>query len=338
MPRPRLTVVVPTRNRRDSLLRLLNSITSQTLSPAEFEVVIVDDGSEPPLDPPSVAGTVPFVVRMIRRTVQPGAHESRCAGAQEARGSRVLFLDDDVVLDPTVLAAHATVEGEFAIGPILYHPASSTTPHHRYKTRLYAEYVRAVARQGSSIPASEIYICNASGPTDEFVRILEGVGALLGGMPVPGDGCDEELMDYQLKGRGMARFLPDAVALHIDTKTIEQARRERRLHGATQCRLILKFPDFRPSFDSHAILTGGLTSYRTWRVKFFWLVPRLFGTIANGFTWLADRGPARWVPAWTCYPPLAIAFWEGMKSAAPSYRQLRAALLDRSGSNECRSE
>ena len=61
------------------------------------------------------------------------------------------------------------------------------------------------------------------------------------------------------------------------------------------------------------------------------MAPRVFRLIANMLTLLADRGPARWVPTWTCYPPMAIAFWDGMKSVAPSYRQLRTALLDGSG-------
>ena len=270
MTQPRLTVVIPTRNRPHSLLRLLKSISSQTLSPKDFEVIVVDDGSDPPLQASCISEGLPFVVRLIHRVAQPGAHESRCAGLQEARGERVLFLDDDVVLAPTVLAEHAGIEGDFAIGPILYHPHSSATPYHRYQTKLYAAYASAVASQGSCIPASDLYICNSSGPTDIFAEILEGVRTLFGGMAVAGDGCYEELMDCQLRNRGgSARFLANAVALHIDTKTVEQARRERRLHGMMQCRLILQFFDLRPNFDSYAILTGDLGWYRTWRVKLF---------------------------------------------------------------------
>lgn len=329
MTQPRLTVVVPTRNRSHSLLRLLKSISCQTLSKKEFEVVVVDDGSEPPLDASCVAENLPFLVRLIRRTVQPGAHESRCAGLREARGERVLFLDDDVVLDPAVLAEHAGVQDDFAMGPILYHPDASATPYHRYQTKLYAAYERMVASQGPSVPASDLYICNSSGPTELFAEILESVREIFGGMAIPGDGCDEELMDYQLRKRGgSARFLVKAIALHIDTKTVDQARRERRLHGMMQCSLILKFPELRPTSDSYAILTGGMGLYRTWKIRLFWIAPRTFRLIAKTFTLIADRGPARWVPNWTCYPPMAIAFWDGMYSIAPSFHHLQEALLE----------
>lgn len=323
-----LTVVIPTRNRPGSLAQLLTSLASQTLSPSRFEVVVVDDGSDPPLDPASAAGELRFHVRLVRRTVQPGAHASREAGLRAASGERVLFLDDDVVLSPEVLAEHAGVEEGFAIGPILYHPATNTTPYYRYQTKLYADDARNAASQASRVPASEMYICNASGQTDRFGRLFDGVRAGVGGTAVPGDGFDEGLLNHQLRDSDeLARFLPRAVALHVDTKSLEQARRERRLRGMTECRLLRTAPGLRASFGSYASLTGGLGSPRTWKARLFWMAPRPFRSIADALTFLADRGPARWVPRWACYLPMAVAFWDGVHAVAPSYRQLRESLL-----------
>ena len=84
----RLTVVVPTRNRPQSLQRLLQSLGEQTLSPEQFEVVVVDDGSEPALDLRSISDRFSFAVRLVRRSNQPGAHESRHAGLRVAAGER----------------------------------------------------------------------------------------------------------------------------------------------------------------------------------------------------------------------------------------------------------
>jgi hypothetical protein len=40
---------------------------------------------------------------------------------------------------------------------------------------------------------------------------------------------------------------------------------------------------------------------------------------------------ARWVPSLICYPPLAIAFWDGIRSQAPRYEELWPALRHGSG-------
>ena len=42
---PVISVVVATHNRADRLKKLLRSLDEQTVSPADFEVIVVDDGS-----------------------------------------------------------------------------------------------------------------------------------------------------------------------------------------------------------------------------------------------------------------------------------------------------
>jgi glycosyltransferase involved in cell wall biosynthesis len=325
---PGLTVVIPTRNRPQSVVRLLNSISGQTLPPDEFEVVVVDDGSEPPLDL-TLAGELPFPVRLLRRTAEPGAHESRFAGLRVATGIRVLFLDDDVVLHPEVLAEHANIEEAFAVGPIVYHPDANTTAYQRYQTKRYGDYALAVIAEGR-IPASQIYICNASGPTHLFADVFAGVQSLVRGISVPGDGLDEELLNHQLRdNHGLAQVLPKAVIQHVDTKTLEQARQEKRVRGSIQCRLLLEIPEVRPGFGVFA------ASYRKQKVKLFWKWPWMFRSIANVLTWMTDRVPARWVPTWILYLPMSIAFWDGFYSVAPRYEQLQAVLVDSSRPEPC---
>jgi hypothetical protein len=102
--------------------------------------------------------------------------------------------------------------------------------------------------------------------------------------------------------------------------------RERHFRGKIQCQLILQFPDIRTRFGLSA------TSYRKSRTKIFWMMPGMFRLIATVFAFLADCRSARLVPTWTVYPPMAIAFWDGIHSVAPRYQQLQAVLLE-SGEN-----
>ena len=46
---PEVSVIVATFNRGDSVARLLGQLAEQTLAPERFEVVVVDDGSTPPV-------------------------------------------------------------------------------------------------------------------------------------------------------------------------------------------------------------------------------------------------------------------------------------------------
>jgi hypothetical protein len=115
---------------------------------------------------------------------------------------------------------------------------------------------------------------------------------------------------------------------------VKQARRESCRNGMTVCRLMLEIPELRQTIDSYAeiaaILTGGASLYRMWRARLIWVAPRVFRWVADILTKVAAQGPPRCVPVWTRYPPLAIAFWDGMQKVAPSYGALRTALLDRS--------
>ena len=95
------SVVVATRNRPHALRTLLDSIQAQTLRP--HEIIIVDDGSVPPLQP--IENTV-----CLRHEVSRGACIARNRGFQKASGKYVFVFDDDAELvDRSVLERAVTL-------------------------------------------------------------------------------------------------------------------------------------------------------------------------------------------------------------------------------------
>jgi len=60
MDSPTASVVIPTRNRPQALEHCLDALAEQTLPPGSFEVIVVDNGSEPSLslDPARWAGVL----------------------------------------------------------------------------------------------------------------------------------------------------------------------------------------------------------------------------------------------------------------------------------------
>lgn len=92
----RLSVIIATMDREEELYRCLESIWAQSRLPEEL--VIVDDGN---LDAEALRGKVPQEVEFqYHRKSPPGLSASRNLGAKMAKGELVLFLDDDVVLEP----------------------------------------------------------------------------------------------------------------------------------------------------------------------------------------------------------------------------------------------
>lgn len=96
----RLSVIIATMDREAELYRCLNSLWAQSLLPQEL--VIVDDGA---LDVEALKPTVPQAVEFqYHRKSPPGLSASRNLGAKMARGDHLLFLDDDVILEPQFIA------------------------------------------------------------------------------------------------------------------------------------------------------------------------------------------------------------------------------------------
>jgi glycosyltransferase involved in cell wall biosynthesis len=119
----RCTVVIPTYNRQESLCRTLNALARQTLSNAEFEVVVVSDGSTDATD--VVLAEFATSRRLILRWFtqeNSGPAVARNLGMKLARGEVVVFIDDDVEPIPEFLerhlAHHALDDKVVVIGPL----------------------------------------------------------------------------------------------------------------------------------------------------------------------------------------------------------------------------
>ncbi len=98
---PDVSVIIPTRNRRDLLAEAVASVAAQTFT--DWELIVVDDASDD--------GTAAWLATIhddrLRTVTMPRNAErsvARTAGLAEARGRWVLYLDDDDLLEPHALA------------------------------------------------------------------------------------------------------------------------------------------------------------------------------------------------------------------------------------------
>lgn len=124
-----LSVVVPTYRKRGRLRLMLRSLIYAVRSVGtEVEIIVVDDGGEDDMEATVAEAQTDRHKASVR--VISGAHGGRSVarnlGAQHAAHERLLFLDDDVLLTPQVLAAHLGFarqhRPEFVRGTILNLP------------------------------------------------------------------------------------------------------------------------------------------------------------------------------------------------------------------------
>lgn len=101
---PALTVIVPTHERPEALARCLRALSAQDYPAERFEVLVVDDSSEPTAIAPELAQGLRLC---IHRSGGVGAAAARNAGAAVASAPLLLFLDDDVVAAPDLVRLHA---------------------------------------------------------------------------------------------------------------------------------------------------------------------------------------------------------------------------------------
>jgi len=105
-----LSIVVPTYNRRGILTRTLPSHLGQKGVDGRYEVIVVVDGSTD--DTLSMLQRTDWGTR-LRIISQPnrGLAAARNRGAAAARGEILLFLDDDMVAAPDLVAIHLEEQG-----------------------------------------------------------------------------------------------------------------------------------------------------------------------------------------------------------------------------------
>jgi glycosyltransferase involved in cell wall biosynthesis len=103
---PPISVVIPSHDRRELLVQVLEALAAQDYPADRFDAVVVldscTDGSADVLR----SLELPFRLRTIEHEARNSA-ASRNRGVREAENPVVVFLDDDVVPDAGTLAAHA---------------------------------------------------------------------------------------------------------------------------------------------------------------------------------------------------------------------------------------
>jgi glycosyltransferase involved in cell wall biosynthesis len=123
----KFSVVIATRDRAALLEGALRSLATQ-VGTAAIEVIVVDNGSTDATRSVAAAHDAVYVYE-----AEPNRARARNAGVARATGEMLLFVDDDVVLPPFFVAAHARAHAadtfpRVVTGPIINVPSTDERP------------------------------------------------------------------------------------------------------------------------------------------------------------------------------------------------------------------
>lgn len=274
------SVCIPTFNRRDRLKSVLDALQRQTATD-RFEVIVAIDGS--------TDGTGAMLASLhprylLRWTLQPnrGIAAARNAAARLAGNDVLIFLDDDQLAEPELVAAH--LEAQERLGDVIVQGSYPLAAgFDRRGPSLAYERARAGAMSAKPDLASNLWGANFSVRRDTWSRV--------GGFDEAFVGWGSEDTDFGLRLAGLSIpliFCGAALSYHQHSVGYAAFRRQAYSAGRAAVRLSRKhhlpIAEVAPS-ESQGWLSRFLV--RAWRVSPL-LTEGAGGLIICGL-WLADR-------------------------------------------------
>ncbi|HAJ34903.1 MAG TPA: hypothetical protein DCL15_04310 [Chloroflexi bacterium] len=165
-----VSVIIPTYNRKQSLLRTLDSLARQTYPTDRFEVIVVDDGGNDGSHEVRQSA-YPFQLEYFHQS-NKGSAAARNYGVQQSRGDILVFIDDDMTLDARYLAVIAakTEPGIITMGLWQPYEPPNPSPFSDYMARqTQAIAIRTV--ENEEVSFSECTSNNLAMWHDDFIRI-----------------------------------------------------------------------------------------------------------------------------------------------------------------------
>lgn len=222
---PFFSIVIPTYSRPERLATCLQSIAQLEYPCDRFEVIVVDDGSEPPLD----SVVAPFQNQLnltLLRQPNSGPATARNTGAAHAQGKYLVFTDDDCMPTPNWLQA---LERGFITIPdcLIGGRTFNALPDNLYSTAsqllldyLYG-YYNADPEQARFFASNNFAL-----PADYFRQI----GSFDTSFPLAA-GEDRELCDRLVHNGYSMVYVPDANIYHAHKLTLRSFWRQHFNYG-----------------------------------------------------------------------------------------------------------
>lgn len=242
-----ITVIICTRNRAESLRRVLTSASDmQSHSELNWELLLVDNGSADDTALVAKSFTDQLPIRYVLEE-RPGLSNARNRGVIEARGKYICWTDDDVIIDKNWLASYAEAFSQYpnavvfggVINPVFADPVPRWLEQNKHHSvvanamamRDFGDVYRPLSIEGDILP----YGANYAIRTSEQKHLL--YDSNLGVSPTHKRlGEETEVIVAALSDGAEGTWVPEAKVNHI-IPTSRQSRKYisdyYRSYGAT---------------------------------------------------------------------------------------------------------
>lgn len=235
---PRVSVVVPTRNRAESLRQLLEALSAQVYPSDRLEVIVVDnsssDNTEEIVREAESWGLFP--VHYLRKE-NDGPAASRNRGAELASGEILAFTDSDCIPGPGWLrnGVSAFEEGVGLVcgpvEPVIVSPDDAFFSHQIYR----------ITREDGLYATANVFYRR-----DIFLGLggfIETMRTYAWGQPVGGDDTE---FGWRVRRAGhKSVFAPGAVVYHLPTRISVQSYLLQPIAAQVIPKLVAAFPELR---------------------------------------------------------------------------------------------
>lgn len=235
---PEISVLIPTRGRRDALYDALESLARQDLPHGQVELIVADEGTGDTgfLDELTLA--VPFHTVRARAPGRGGAYQ---AALERARGRLLLLTYEDMLAAPDLLSehlsAHREQEGAAVLGAFAVPDAWKSRAMDRYIDSSGALFSYANLEEGRTYDGMSLWTTNLS-VSREAVLTAGGFD------PQFTDGCHDTDLGLRLEARKVpVVYWPRARAWHQHRYTVEALEARQVAVAKSFVRLFAKHPD-----------------------------------------------------------------------------------------------
>jgi len=245
IPTLRASVVVPTHDRREKVVRTLAALGEQSMDPSEYEVIVVPNGCTDGTSDAIRLMSPAHALRVINLPA-PGVSAARNAGAEAARAPLLIFLDDDIEPQRKFVEAHVRAHAGSGgdSGPrvsIGYLPSVLQPEADQFAIALRGWWEAMFDRlrnPGRRRGYSDLLSGNMSVPRQVFLDA--------GGFDTSLRCHEDYELGYRLLRAGCRFvFAEEAVGIHRDHTRLDGACRRKRDEGTADVALARRYPELR---------------------------------------------------------------------------------------------